>query len=400
VSSEPASPGGLDADHRVGAPAGIRDAARYAPQLEALRGVAILLVVVFHADGRLRIGDHATQGTWVSPLSAFVHAGHTGVTLFFVLSAFLLSRLFIVEARGGQTVSRGRFLARRALRILPLFWIVVIVSSLLDRSDASLAAKAIPQMLFLHSVPGAVVKMFPYSDVWWSLATEAQFYVVLALSTLLIRTRAGRWAFLALVVVYLGAYFQAVRQPLRTTLSVSLFGRGAAFLIGACASWIYETRGAQIRKALAESRAARLGAADAVLIALLVGLGYLLREVTFMGYFTAERHWHVWHVMEALLWASVVLLTLVAPLRLGVLLSNRVVGTAGLLSYSMYLVHLPVIFFVVYPRSLASPEAYQGWTPTSFGTVLFAIALGFAVSALTYSFIERPVLRRKARIGD
>ena len=73
------------------APAGIRDASHYAPQLESLRGVAILLVALFHADGMLlSMGQNVTIGVKVSPLAAFVHAGHTGVTLFFVLSAILL----------------------------------------------------------------------------------------------------------------------------------------------------------------------------------------------------------------------------------------------------------------------------------------------------------------------
>jgi peptidoglycan/LPS O-acetylase OafA/YrhL len=378
------------------APAGIRDAAHYVPQLEALRGVAILLVVIFHADGML----NECEGTWVSPLAAFVHAGHTGVTLFFVLSSFLLSRIFIVEARGGRPVSRGRFLARRALRILPLYWIAVIAFSWLDKSPPSTLSKALPHMFFLGSISDATVDMFPYSDVWWSLATEAQFYLVLALATLLLRTQLGRWMLLALVFLYLGIYFRMASGGLSHTLAINLFGRGPAFLIGMGAAWIYENFGVRIRERCSQWGALRWGVGDLALIALLLCLGYLLREVTFMGFDRAERQWHVWHVMEAVLWASVLLVTLVAPLRLAGLLTNRVMGTLGLLSYSMYLVHLPIEFRLIWPRTIASPELYQGWTSTSFATVLLCLALVVGVSALTYLFIERPVLKRKARITD
>jgi len=381
-------------------PAGIRDAAHYIPQLEALRGVAILLVFLFHADALLSPTGYPMIGTWVSPLAAFVHAGHTGVTLFFVLSAFLLSRAFIVEARGGRPVSRRRFLARRALRILPLYWIAVIFFSWLDPSDEPLLSKALPHMLLLDSFPGATLRMFPYSDVWWSLSTEAQFYVVLALSSFLLRTKLGRRTFLAFVLLYLGSYFYMASGRLSPKLWVNLFGRGSAFLIGAGAAWIYERFGLQIRERCARWRPARWGASDLILIGLLLGLGSLLREVVFVGFDAAEWTWHVWHVLESLLWASILLLTLLVPLRLGPLLANRAMGTVGILSYSMYLFHLPILFEIIDRRRFVTPEAYRGWTATSLATVLACLCISLAVSTLTYLLIERPVLKRKARIAD
>lgn len=382
------------------APTGIRDAAHYMPQLEALRGVAILLVFLFHADAILSPTGHPMIGTWVSPLGAFVHAGHTGVTLFFVLSAFLLSRAFIAEARGGRPVSRRRFLARRALRILPLYWLAVILFSWLDKSDGSLLSKAIPHMLLLDSFPGATARMFPYSDVWWSLSTEAQFYIVLASSTLLLRTKLGRWLLLILVLVYLGIYLRLTSDPLSMYLCFNLFGRGPAFLIGIGAAWVYERFGTRIRERCSQWRLARWGGGDVALLALLLCLGYLLREVTFLGFDAAERDWHWWHVLEALLWASVLLATLVAPLRLHVLLTNRAIGAVGILSYSIYLLHFPIMFEVFYRWDAVAPKISQGWTPGAFGTVLVCFALVLAVSPLTYLFIERPVLERKARIND
>lgn len=389
------------ADHTgVSAPTGIRDAAHYMPQLEALRGVAVLLVFFFHADALLSPTGHPMIGNWVSPLAAFVHAGHTGVTLFFVLSAFLLSRAFIVEARGGRPVSRRRFLARRALRILPLYWTAVIFFSWLDQSDEPMLSKALPHLLLLSSFPGATLRMFPYSDVWWSLSTEAQFYVVLALCTFLLRTKLGRTTFLVFALLYLGSYFYMASGRLSPKLWVNLFGRGPAFLVGAGAAWIYERFGLQIRERCARWRPVRWGAGDLSLIGLLLGLGYLLREVVFIGFDAAEWTWHVWHVPESLLWGSIVLLTLLVPLRLGALLTNRVMGTLGILSYSMYLFHLPIQFEIINQRRLAAPEAYQGWTMISFATVLGCLALALVVSAMTYLLIERPVLKRKARIAD
>ena len=346
----------------------------------------------------------ATEGTWVSPLAAFVHAGHTGVTLFFVLSAFLLSRPFLAEASRGVRASRKNFFARRAMRILPLYWFVVIASTLISarKSDFALS-DGVPYLFFLNSFPGSAVPMFPFSDVWWSLATEAQFYLALPLLTLLLPTRAGRWVLGALLVVYAGTYAWIVTYAtewLIPTLGISLFGRGHSFLIGIAAAWIYENWGPRIRERCAQSKLACRGGADLFLLGVILCQGLLLREVVFLGFFRAEQSWNEWHVLESLLWALLVLITLVAPLRLGFLFSNRVLGGIGLLSYSMYLVHFPIIFFVLYPLSGTNPEAYQGWTWTSSGAVMLCLGLALALSSLTYLAIERPVLQRKARIRD
>ena len=406
MSAETSEPIGSDIESDVArlsgvaAPTGIRDAADYMPQLEALRGVAILLVFFFHASAILSSPGYPMMGMWVSPLAAFVHAGHTGVTLFFVLSAFLLSRPFLAEARGGRPVSRTRFLARRALRILPLYWVAVIFFSWLDESTGSVVSKAIPHMLLLDSFRGATVRMFPYSDVWWSLSTEAQFYIALPLCTLLLRRRLGRRLLLLLVLAYLGSYFYLASHNLSPNLWSNLFGRGPAFLIGVGAAWFYERFGVQIRESCLRWRVARWGGGDLLLVALLLALGYLLREVVFKGFDVAEWLWHVWHVYESLLWAAVLLVTLLVPLRLGLLLTNRVMGTIGILSYSMYLFHLPLEFEILYRCRAAMPEAFQGWTATSLATVLGCLVLALGVSALTYLLIERPVLKRKARIAD
>src|SRR5262249_47236712 len=103
------------------APAGIRRGSTYFPELESLRGLAILLVFVFHADGVLLAPFRSHVGAQSPVPLAFVWAGHSGVTLFFVLSAFLLSLPFLDEANGGRTGSRPPFYQRRALRTLPLY---------------------------------------------------------------------------------------------------------------------------------------------------------------------------------------------------------------------------------------------------------------------------------------
>ena len=66
----------------------------------------------------------------VSIAGAFIGAGHTGVSLFFILSGFLLSPPFLREAWGGRRADRRAYLERRALRILPGYWFAVLTASI------------------------------------------------------------------------------------------------------------------------------------------------------------------------------------------------------------------------------------------------------------------------------
>src|SRR6266446_8853408 len=125
--------------------AAIRGAGRYFPEVEALRGWAITLVFLRHADGLINLGTTET-GSRVSPAQAFVRAGHTGVSLFFIISGFLLVLPFLAEAAGGRTVRRSHYYARRALRILPLYYAAVIVASILSAAHLGDVWRGLPYL--------------------------------------------------------------------------------------------------------------------------------------------------------------------------------------------------------------------------------------------------------------
>src|SRR5262249_4967476 len=158
------------------APPGIRRSTRYLPELESLRGLAIVLVYAFHTDAYMRVFVPKEA----SLAYAFVRAGHTGVDLFFILSAFLLSLPFLRQAYGGKRVDRRRFFLRRGLRILPLYWTAVTLAVALKASTVAQVAGALPRYAFWPAflAPPSFLPPFtdlhPYGDVWWSLGTEAQ----------------------------------------------------------------------------------------------------------------------------------------------------------------------------------------------------------------------------------
>jgi len=383
------------------APAGIRRGSTYFPELESLRGLAILLVFVFHADGVLLAPFRSHVGAQ-SPLPlAFVWAGHSGVTLFFVLSAFLLSLPFLDEANGGRPVSRPHFYERRALRILPLYVAVVVVGTILTSRSLADLRRGLPYLAFLQSKPNLPIPMPPFSDVWWSLATEVQFYAVLPLLALAFGR--SRRVTVALLAIYAMAYAAVVLflpvPPFEPWLRAqSIIGRGPLFLFGILGAWLYRRHGEAIRTSLAANRWLASGGADLVLVIVFLALALLLRWSNLRGFFVLEpTRWYVWHVPEGALWTAILLTVLLAPLRAKGLLSNAALARLGVLSYSIYMLHLPVLSSSIAVARRLFPSL-TGWSAAGAAWFVVATVLCVGLASVTYRYIERPFLVRKARL--
>lgn len=376
--------------------------ARHLSELDSLRGIAIVLVFLFHV--RPRLWPTFFVKPEIGLVNAFAHAGHTGVSLFFILSGFLLSLPFLEEAAGGRRVDRGRYFARRALRILPLYYVVVIAGAVLTSKHVVELARALPYLVFANSIRGWWrVPIDPFTSVLWSLATEVQFYFVLPLLPLLVARRTR-----VLGVIALGAYAVAYGLFLAGHLKVgsatwavplhhSLFGRGWLFLYGVAAAWVFRTYGERVRAAMNARAIVRNGGADLLLLAVVLCLAVLLRWAARGGYFVVDAiPLHAWHLAEGFLWTSVLLLALLAPLRTKPLWCNPVLAHLGVLSYSIYLLHLPFMTMGI--------GASRAWLDQSLwhglaGGCLLTLAL-LLLCEMTYRWIERPFLVRKERIAS
>ena len=124
------------------------------PALDGLRGLAVALVLLDHS------------AVLPDPVGAF------GVTVFFVLSGFLITRV-IVEAREAGTWSYRRFLGNRAARLLPALVVVVVVTTAVTREYGQALAALLYVQDFAHFwYDGGLL------DHTWSLAVEEQFYLL------------------------------------------------------------------------------------------------------------------------------------------------------------------------------------------------------------------------------
>ena len=179
-------------------PEGLRRPSSFIPELEAWRGWAFLLVLLFHYIGVLGGGKADAFGE-ATLWTRWMAAGNTGVTLFFVLSGFLLTLPFIEEMKGARSVDRVAYFEARILRIIPLFYTLVILAFAVTQKSETLKA-------FLFIPIG--FKAFPFSVPWWTLTTEVQFYILLPFVTLLLHSKRGRIALLVVLFVWvLGKYY-------------------------------------------------------------------------------------------------------------------------------------------------------------------------------------------------
>ena len=145
----------------------------YIPELDGLRGIAVLAVVIYHCHPRL-------AGTWLYGASLW---GWSGVNLFFVLSGFLITSI-LIESREKPRYFRN-FYGRRVLRIWPVYVLVLVVVYLeapwfigLAIPEAVKTAPWLAYLLFLQNLFHLALP--PALGQTWSLAIEEQYYFVWA----------------------------------------------------------------------------------------------------------------------------------------------------------------------------------------------------------------------------
>jgi peptidoglycan/LPS O-acetylase OafA/YrhL len=266
----------------------------------------------------------------------------------------------------------------------------------------------VPYLFFLNAFPGLDVQLWPFSGVWWSLATEAQFYLVLPLLPLFVRSPTARRVGVLLLVIYVAAYvgFLVASGPWTLSgkdkeyVSVSLVGRAPLFALGAMAAWLWDGPGRALRDGPVARGWFALAGFDVVLVSLFVLLGLLLQRVVLLTFDVAETTWFWWHLIEGGLWTAILLLLLFAPLRTKRLISNPVFLHLGRWSYSLYLIHFPIMWYTLQWLKAWRPAAFITWSTTNLLVAPVILAGCVALAALSYRLIERPFLVRKARIAE
>jgi peptidoglycan/LPS O-acetylase OafA/YrhL len=361
--------------------------------LDGLRGIAILLVVVCHFQSNL--GIFANGRAW--PLVALAHAGWMGVDLFFVLSGFLITGI-LVDARGSDSYFSA-FYARRALRILPvyygfLFAIFVVLPLLhLGAGDNYMLARQHQVWYWLHTtnfmmaideLPGRG----PYpSTLFWSLAVEEQFYFVWPAVVALCSPRVLRKVCIAGVIgcimLRIAGGFAGVSG---LALSVLPFTRGDTLFIGGLLAIEYRHGG--LGRYKSEAKIAAI--ASVVVLAGLIGtygqLDYNDPGTAMFG-----------SIAIMALGASAVVIGISSTeSRFARALKSGFLRFFGRYSYAMYVVHTAVLAGLNHYYPFRSVGTMAGFAlPAQAAWALVYVGLSVGVAMLSWNLVEKHFLRLK-----
>ncbi len=362
------------------------------PELDGLRGLAILLVILCHYVGN---PNHAPLGFWPNRFLMAFTAGWSGVDLFFVLSGFLIGGI-LLDARGAPNYFRA-FYMRRVFRILPIYYlwtllfgasviaVLVFFPGRLGVTPGDLLRIPV-QLLFLQNIfIGMPHFMWIWFVVTWSLAIEEQFYLLAPPLIRFLTLRRFVFALAATVVLAPVLRFMLFRYwAPGTYLCVFLMPCRADSL--SCGMLLaVGWRNARFRECI-RSHAALLGR---VLLVLFLGVGGLL--------------WWLVHPINAVtvtigftwlaLFYSALLLAVVSNTGgwLAGAMRLRLLGWLGGISYCVYLLHDAFNFFAHGILLHAEPKLYN---LRQLGVSVLALLATLGVASLSWRFLEKPLIRR------
>lgn len=298
--------------------------------LDGLRGLAFLIVLASHMSW---------AGLLPLPGQGLIGVGKSGVYLFFVLSAFLLTRALIARPPAAL-VDRGlwaNYVLRRVLRIWPLYLVVLLLSwgltaAGVERWSYPLDTAALLRHLTLREGQG----------VLWSIPVEFKFYLVLPLlAVALAWTRARRWPLLgeAALLVAVLACASWVWPPDQAGRNDVRLGPYLVVFVCGCFAARLDLR---LRERSRAGSPLLWGLAGLVaVLGWVVSIPEVWAAIT--GTAVDRRVSHHWFVFFGLVWSCLLLAVLHGPGWLRAVFSSAPVRLVGVVSFSAYLWHMPVL---------------------------------------------------------
>ncbi len=371
---------------RVEAP---RTAEKRIPELDGLRGVAILLVVIWHFVPTY------------SPKLWMIRPFWSGVDLFFVLSGFLIGGLLIDARQSPRLLTT--FYVRRAARIIPLYVLLLGAYALLiavtRAGHAEYATWLIsprlspyPYLLFLQNFWMAWYGTLGagFLSLTWSLAVEEQFYLTLPLVIRVVSNRGLAWICVASVGVAIGVRMTLVLLfPYQFWPAYVLMPcRMDALMLGVLAAIVVRD----------ESARAIVTRRSNALWALAVGLFMLIGYMSRRGWMIGSPQMSTWGYTVLAVFYSLALLLAVTQNRSALSGALRFVPLRQLggIAYGVYLIHMPVIVFASEYVRRVLPRGHH----VPFGAdALIALIVTIGMASLSWRFFERPFVRAAHRLS-
>ncbi|ARQ00763.1 hypothetical protein CAK95_17980 [Pseudorhodoplanes sinuspersici] len=332
---------------------------RYRPEIDGLRAVAVVPVIFFHA------GFTGFSG------------GFVGVDIFFVISGYLITSIIVAELEAGHFSLRA-FYERRARRILPALFLVTLTcipfalmwmppEQLKSFGKSVVAVALFVSNIFFWSEAGyftAAVDEKPLLHTW-SLAIEEQYYLIFPLLMILCWPLGSRrivlLIFLSIIPSFALAQVGSYRWPDATFFLI--FSRSWELAIGGLIAFY-------LKAPMASGRVIRE-------LMSFIGIGLIVWAIIF---YSGKTPYPGIYALTPTLGAALIIVFAAPGTILGTILSMRPLVSIGLISYSLYLWHQPLLAF--------SRVIFSGRQSTPL--LLGLIALCVVLSYLSWRFIEKP----------
>ena len=365
------------------------------PLLDSMRAIAAFAIVFTHTASVTNFNSDNYFGQFTARLNI-------GVALFFLLSGFLLYRPFVASRYEGRPRVRIRdYTRRRALRILPAYWVALTLLALWPGLIAFWDGPWWRSYLFtqIYYREGIISQgIFPA----WTLCIEVSFYLALPLLAVAIGRFAGRRVRVELALLgVLAAACLALRFVLegagggyiaQNTILCYLdwFCVGMALAVVSVAAWGRE-RDSRVLRTIVDRPWVpwALAAAGFWVVSTQLGLSR-----TFFGLYS-ERAYHGEHLLFVTVSALFMLPAIfgdwhATPIRR--MLAWRWLAWLGLISYGVFLYHGPFVLWL-------SEQNADEWIPGSgyFSMTFVACVMAIAAASASYYLVERPALRFKDR---
>ncbi len=371
----------------------------YAPALDGMRGIGVMLVILVHAV--------------FVPFASFA----LGVDMFFVISGFLITTLLLEEDRRSGSVSLRRFYTRRALRLLPMLYLVLVgtlvavlgVHLLTDNRD--LLDKAISDVIaggtyMYHVVHPVHIELVGGGDAvirpllqLWSLSVEEHFYVIGVLTILFVVRR--RWI-TQLIVVFTAAwvFIGIARFTGHVGPRFAWYQRPDALMLGVVLAFV-NARLPTVwspRFEAAMRRAATVATA-VLLLTIFVGMTaskplgiYVPFLVPEGGSLRDGLYWGKFGFSIASACFAVIVITLARypDHGLGRFLARPFFTKVGARSYGIYLLHVPIGVLLMETVAKRSEGL----------ALLMYLPILIVVQEITHRYVELPAMRLKVRTAD
>jgi peptidoglycan/LPS O-acetylase OafA/YrhL len=360
----------------------------YFPNLNGLRFIAALMVIVHHIEQFKIIYKITIIPNFWESKPYFQLFGKLGVDLFFVLSGFLITYIMLFEERQNNKIRIWDFYKRRILRIWPLYFLIVLLAFFIlpqvslftipnigsNIINDHFASNLILYIFFLPNLALSLFMPIPFAAQAWSIGTEEQFYLVWPL--LLTKIRKNRlFLMLSIVFIYwiISAYLNIYNQNLSNQLDVfrqywNTF-KINCMAIGAFFSIVYFKK-LKILKYFLN---------NFVFFVALISSIILISQGTYLPYINVEAYSFLF---------GLIILNLAANERLKNVLEFKFLNYLGKISYGLYMFHAIAIVLTINSMQHFNIQSYWLIYPIS-------IIITIVLSSVSYKYLETYFLKIK-----